>query len=450
MNHLLLALSLGAGALHVDGAFFRDAQGAVRLLRGVNATGDAKVPPFMPLRNSAQLDALPAWGMNVLRLVFIWEAYEPTQGRYNSVYLDYITRVCNWAHERGLYVIIDFHQDGFARTLLGGCGEGFPFWAVGENIPKSTPDNGSACSLWPARTLFDRDLENAWHAFYANENLVRDHFLEMTRRVAAHLRHAPAVIGYDLLNEPMGNESTELLPLYEDEAKAIREQDPQAILFVSPRAAVSMGLQTHLPMPRFSNMAYAPHYYDTLVVGFKIWVGQLFLSPFDTMLGTAYAWDVPLFLGEFGAPATAWGASSYMDTLFRRMDEHFVSGAQWTYSAAWSPTRKDGWNGEDFSIVDERGLLRDNFRARPYPQRIAGTPRRMLINRQGDRCFIEVEWDHVPAQGATLVFAPENAFCTHKRPTLETQGDDMLCGYDGTWVRCTSSKRGMKHVRLTG
>lgn len=449
MSALLLVCLVASGALHADGAFFRDAQGAVHILRGVNATGDAKVPPFMPLRDPTQLDPLQAWGMNVVRLIFIWEAYEPKPGRYNKAYLDYVTRVAHWAWQRNIFTIIDFHQDGFSRVLLSGCGEGFPAWTIAEGIEQHAPDNGERCALWPARTLFDRDLEAAWRGFYANVNDARSHFLEMTRRVAQRMSEVPGVIGYDLLNEPLGEENTELMRLYEDEENTIRSADPQAILFVSPRAAVSVGLPTGLPMPSFKNMAYSPHYYDTLVVGLKVWVGHMFFSPFDTMLDTARAWNVPLFVGEFGAPADAWHAAGYMDTVFRRMNEHFVSGAQWTYSARWTPGRKDGWNGEDFSIVDEHGTQRANFRARPYPQRIAGTPREMQINREDDKCYMELQWDHAPAQGETRLFAPDDAFCALHRPVLQTQGSNMSCTHDGTWVRCTSQSEGVKRVRIT-
>ena len=47
---------------------------------------------------------------------------------------------------------------------------------------------------------------------------------------------SPAVLGYDLLNEPYGDEVAEIAPLYEDIAARIRQHDPSAILFVQPQA----------------------------------------------------------------------------------------------------------------------------------------------------------------------------------------------------------------------
>lgn len=47
----------------------------------------------------------------------------------------------------------------------------------------------------------------------------------------------PAVIGYDILNEPYGDEVTEIGPLYEDTAKRIRKYDKKAILFIEPQVS---------------------------------------------------------------------------------------------------------------------------------------------------------------------------------------------------------------------
>src|SRR5439155_19490463 len=124
-----------AGPLHVEGGRFTDAKGATVILRGVNIAGDSKVPPFRPVRPEV-FDALPAWGLNVARLLFTWEAYEPQPGQYDDSYLDYYRTAVEAAWARGVYVVVDFHQDGFSRWLVSGCGEGFPKWAI---PPEVTP-----------------------------------------------------------------------------------------------------------------------------------------------------------------------------------------------------------------------------------------------------------------------------------------------------------------------
>src|ERR1700722_13488893 len=82
--------AFASGALTVDGRFFRDATGGTVILRGADVGGNSKVPPFKAIDPVSQLDPLPTWGMNVIRLLFTWEAYEGVKGTYDdSGYLAY-------------------------------------------------------------------------------------------------------------------------------------------------------------------------------------------------------------------------------------------------------------------------------------------------------------------------------------------------------------------------
>lgn len=388
--------------VHVEGRRFVDDRGRTVLLRGVNVSGDAKVPPFIGVTAAHQLDPLPGWGFNTLRLLFTWEAFEPAPCEYDEAYLQYYEQVTEWAAQRDLLVIVDFHQDAFSRFSIGGCGEGFPAWAVHSSIRLREPRNDAGCESWGTRMLFDFDHHRAWHHFHRDSEGARSHFLAMVERVAQRMARHHNVIGYDVINEPWGTNS-ELLSLYEDAGRAIRRQDPAAMLLIPPHAFLSSGLLANgIPRPHLTNFAYAPHFYDPIMITLKWWLGNSSAPALNTMWRQAQAWDVPMLLGEFGAPASTRGGPAYISQLYDWLDGTLASSAHWNYTPNWNANSKDGWNQEDLNISDDRGQLRDNFRVRPYPVATAGEPLGFQLSDAG----LSYEWHHQPRQGATELFLP--------------------------------------------
>jgi endoglycosylceramidase len=168
--------------------------------------------------------------------------------------------------------------------------------------------------------------------------------------------------------------------------------------------------------PEFSNFVYSPHFYDPFVIMYKTWFGNDPATSLDNMSAHAAEWDVPLLLGEYGAPAETSDVEGYMDALNAWLNTGMHSGTQWNYTPTWRADTKDGWNHEDLSIVDDSGELRANFRPRVYPSNIAGT----------DASFSESEssftlsWTHDNSLGSTEIFIPEG-FMQDK--TLATEGN---------------------------
>lgn len=447
---LASADALAAPPLRVEGRHFVDAAGRVVVLRGVNVAGDSKVPPFTPASDPAIFKPLRAWGMNVVRLIFTWEAYQPSPGEYDTAYLDYYVGAARAAHEHGLWVIVDFHQDAFSRFSIDGCGDGFPAWALPPSIAPDTPDNGPSCSNWGIKMQSDADMMAAWDAFHADTHGARTAYLAMVASVSERLSGEPGVIGYDLLNEPWGDEVTEIGPLYEEAVAAIREASPEAIIFVSPQALTSAGTATELPRPSFENYAYSPHFYDSSIVLFHAWSGYPPDEAFATMRAVADDWDVPLFVGELGAPGPAEDADLYVEALYGQLDLHLISGAQWVYTPGWTEAAKDGWNDEDFSIVDDKGRTRPNFRPRAYPRAIAGSPaafREEPADAPGG-AGVDLTWEHDPARGATELFVPRETLFGSPDVSVETAGDGLVCVWGEDRLLCTSPQTGTHTVRI--
>lgn len=396
------AVSEAGAPLHVDGQVIRDQQGREVLLRGINTSGDSKVPPFMPITDASMLDPLPATGINTLRLLFTWEAFEPTRCNYESAYMQYYEQVVEWAAERNLYVIVDFHQDAFSRYSIGGCGEGFPEWAIFSGIERSEPDNAEACEGWGTAMIFDLSHHDTWSHFHADTEGARTRYIEMTRQVAERMAKHPNVIGYELINEPWGNDE-ELAALYNDVGAAIRSRNPSAILFVPPHALMSSGMGSNgIAKPEFDNFVYSPHFYDAFVILFKNWLGSDPTSALDGMAEHAANWNVPMLLGEYGAPAETANVEGYMDALNQWLNDGMHHGTQWNYTPTWQEDTKDGWNTEDLSITDDTGALRANFRPRVYPQAVAGT---QPVFSESENSFA-LNWNHDSAKGNTELFLP--------------------------------------------
>ncbi|HET6345484.1 MAG TPA: endoglucanase, partial [Myxococcota bacterium] len=114
----------------------------------------------------------------------------------------------------------------------------------------------------------------------------------------------------------------------------------------------------------------------------------------------------------------------------------------WVYTPGWSAARRDGWNAEDFSIT-ARGEARPNFRVRPFPPRVAGTPVAFWTTPEA----VELMWDHAPAAGETVLFVPRAHFASGCARIAVTPGD-TACAYDGAHLRCTSAEAGRKRVRV--
>lgn len=91
-----------------------------------------KIPPYIPSNaefhpqfslTDQEIDDLKNWGFNYVRLGVMWEAVEYAPGQYNETYLDQIEILINKLGQRGIYTLVDAHQDVLARKL---CGEGIP------------------------------------------------------------------------------------------------------------------------------------------------------------------------------------------------------------------------------------------------------------------------------------------------------------------------------------
>ena len=113
---------------------FVDAAGRERIFHGVNAI--VKGAPWHPRTeyfdfqtslHELDFDLLKTAGVNVIRLGTMWPGIEPERGQYNMTYIGVLKSIAQKAAKRGIYTLLDMHQDALTERF---CGEGFPDWAI--------------------------------------------------------------------------------------------------------------------------------------------------------------------------------------------------------------------------------------------------------------------------------------------------------------------------------
>jgi endoglycosylceramidase len=126
---------------------FVDEYGRVRIFHGVNVV--YKIPPYLPNlthfdpQNSLtddDLDHLNQWGFNVIRFYTSWMGVNPrSENDIDEEYLLQLIKAIEMMESRGIYALLDCHQDIFSRYF---CGEGVPNWIaekLGDTMIKTFP-----------------------------------------------------------------------------------------------------------------------------------------------------------------------------------------------------------------------------------------------------------------------------------------------------------------------
>jgi endoglycosylceramidase len=362
-----------------DPTIIQDQYGRHLILHGLNTSSSAKVGNYHPWIVESDVEREDtAFGFNFVRYLTSWVAIEPEKGIYDEVYLNELERRINWYTSRGMYVMIDMHQDVYGAAVGG---NGAPDWACRTDgaapisLPGGTP--------WWLKNI-DPTVVNSWINFwqYTNHKDLQDHYILAWQKIAERFKNNPYVIGYDLMNEPWGGdlikvfltgefERSQLSALYSRLIPALRKTDPNKYIFFEPTPApVTFGAPSNLPKisdTRSSGrLVYAPHCY-----------------PYDTHEGLGYTatskqqlkdWErerkketlmhgnIPLVCGEFGLSPTQAGFSDYLADFNAMSDKNLWHWTYWSNDlGGWSPLNADR---------SETVILQQLIRA--YPKATAG------------------------------------------------------------------------------
>jgi endoglycosylceramidase len=302
-----------------------DERGRQVVLRGVNVNGLAEyaranpdVDPTVPITERTW-DRVADEGFNAVRLLVSWSRLEPERGRIDDAYVEEVRTAVRQAAERGIYAVIDMHQDAWGPFVATPPGvdcppglepangwDGAPAWAT----PDAATAGAATCRPAEGEPKPGSDLVvDAWDRFYRDADGVQSRLVAVWEHLATELADEPSIAGYDLLNEPghgrgatapSGGLLSDFGPLGEYYARAIEAiRRGEASAGIEPRPIYFEHSVAGNPPPSgFSEdpgLVFAPHIYGGSIVTF-LTVDQ----NWDAMLSLADRWDSSIWVGEYG------------------------------------------------------------------------------------------------------------------------------------------------------
>jgi len=402
---VLFAFITSIASFSIDStkSFILDNEGRYSVFHGVNVI--IKLPPYLPdldkfdplnsLNTEYDLKTMKKMGFNMVRLGVIWEAVERQPGVYDMEYLKKVEEIINTLGKNGIYTMVDAHQDAFSRNF---CGEGVPYFYTNElGYDKQCNANivtqflgfvGTCKNLDYFNFSYDEnglpviddckknsfieyhflaEFSSAYKKFYENVNNIQDKFVEFWKVVATKFKGNKYVLGYDLWNEPSPGGFLEdfkniipgrpdlysVLPLYKKVNEALREIDPNYILYFENTpipdtlpilGGLVWGTMKEKPGDDNEPQVYNFHSYccvsgaNACENGEASLKNSLNLCPkfhknkFKTEMDNARNnLHVPMFVSEFGACSDSQACYNEIMNVVSICEENFISWSYWNY-----------------------------------------------------------------------------------------------------------------------
>ncbi|MDI6101798.1 cellulase family glycosylhydrolase [Actinoplanes sp. NEAU-A12] len=408
-----------------------DPAGREIVLRGFNVSGSTKLYEngLLPFRSTADAAAAAGQmreltGANAIRFLISWEGVQPARDRIDTAYLDRAAAQIRQFTDRGIRVMIDYHQDLYSAHLFDPdswyTGDGAPKWVIdAANYPD---ESCGICVLWGQNMLTNAAVRSAMYDFWRNRNGVQDAYLEQARAALVHFRarldHS-MMLGVDPFNEPFDGgldgasgttwESTWLMPFYQ-RFRAVMDAAGWAdrplyagpLVFWNTGFGEAGGFSTIAPLgPRY---VFNSHYYDgaRMTLDPTAAGNGTYSAAMNRIRDRAAALGTSAFVSEFGNAMSGSRTPWMVRAMYQGLDSRLAGSAFWNGAAGSGPvlsstqwqwdvysgrhhepmngnpdkiqTTGDAWNGEDHSVI-ANGALRLDRRVldRLYPSAVAGS-----------------------------------------------------------------------------
>jgi endoglycosylceramidase len=439
---LALFGALGCGD-PVPGPFITDAQGRALILHGANVSGSAKNhPERLPWVNQAAVSRMADdFGFNFARYLIFWDAVEPQPGVIDQAYLDKVATRLDWFAAAGIHVVIDMHQDVYARKF---CCDGAPNWAIDDEGLPFTP-----ATIWWLNYLKPAVIA-AFENFFdvrGKGDALMEHYGDAWAAVAARFKDHPAVIGYDLMNEPSpggffdGSDAPDggmatfdrayLTPFYQRMIGRIRAVDPDGWIFFEPLFLVPAGggrsYVERLTDPRAGEprLAWFPHLYSAAVEFNGAYTPATDPTIPNWKASRAVegaALGTPVLIGEFGVIDSIANGISHLRDVLDMADRATSGWAYWEYNSdAFGFLRPDGTEKPKAAVL-----------VRTYPRAVAGRPLHIRYDAATHAFALVFAETGVP--GPTEIYVPAARY-------YPSGFDFTVSDPDGTWTSSWDADR---------
>jgi endoglycosylceramidase len=388
---LTLALLLVAAApataepIAHAGRWMVDGDGKVLIVHGVNMP--SKWGPATPDglgfgEDDAQL--ISSLGFNAVRLTVERYKAEPKPGQFDDAYLAHFADTIRLLADHGLFALVDFHQDEWGPTFMD---NGFPDWMTFTDGLPNLYEVG-----FPGQYVANPALNRAFDHFWKNDDHLQDEDAAILAHVAARLKDAPGLLGWEVINEPWpgtayprcfhiplgcpGFDKGAYSGYYAKTIPAIRAADPKHLIWYEPLVSFNYGVPTHVTPPKDPELGFAFHDYGLCSASSD--------SGLPVSFGTDCGAEDKLVLSNAERHSAATG-SALMETEFGAThdtaaigqqlgayDQHMVPWMFWSYTSYVDHTDANG-NLLPASDANVDQAIASTL-GRPYPRLVAGTP----------------------------------------------------------------------------
>lgn len=263
------------------------------LLVGPEETSHFRDEVFRNFITEADIRKVSELGFNTVRILINKHVLEDPSG------WNVLDDAVSWCEKYHVYAVIDFH------AVPGGQ----------SRLPTSDPDGGEL--LW-----------------LSEENQAKT--VAIWKQIATRYAGRKAVAAYDLINEPVPPAGPDLVNIYERIIRAIREVDPNHMVFLEGGKMATQFSMFNRPLS--DNQAYSFHMYT--------WFGDNRERLLSSYRALADQQHVPLWCGEFGENTYEMTESTV------RMFDGSAEIAGWAYFP-WkrAPTKYPGL--ETFEVPED-------------------------------------------------------------------------------------------------